>query len=90
MGLLVASGEVGLGLLLVLGFMTIPATLGLLAILICATLCTAVQKVQEQKPVDDIDCVSCYLWRVEGVYIVIAFALLCMGPGTWSVDAWLF
>lgn len=86
----VASIEVSAGLALIFGLLTIPAAFGLLAITIGATLCTAKQKVMEQHPVDCIDCVSCYLWRVEGLYIAMAVAILLAGPGRYSLDFALF
>jgi uncharacterized membrane protein YphA (DoxX/SURF4 family) len=86
----VACVEVSAGVALIIGLLTIPATLGLLGVLLFATFCTAYQKVCEQGPVDCIDCVSCYLWRVEGVYIAIAFSILAMGPGAYSIDKWVF
>lgn len=85
----VACVEIFGGLALIVGVVTEPAVLGLLGVLIFATWCTARQKVLEQNPVDPIDCLSCYLWRVEGVYIAIAVAILFSGPGPWSIDAWL-
>lgn len=74
------------GLGVIAGLLTHLATLGLLVVLLFATYCTAWQKVCEQKPVDMVDCVSCYLWRVEGVYIVIALCILALGPGVYSLD----
>lgn len=85
----VAFVEVFGGLAIVFGFLSIPATLGVLVLLTFATFCTAKAKVLEQNPVDPIDCLSCYLWRVEGIYITIAIVLLMMGPGNFSVDAML-
>jgi uncharacterized membrane protein YphA (DoxX/SURF4 family) len=70
----------------VLGLFTIPAALVLLVILLVATRCTAYQKVMEQNPVDRIDCVACYLWRVEGLYIGLAIIILLAGPGAYSID----
>lgn len=84
---LVACVEVLAGGALVIGLLTNLALVGLLGVLLCATFCTGKTKVLEQGPVDCIDCVSCYLWRVEGVYIAIVLALLCMGPGAVSLDA---
>jgi uncharacterized membrane protein YphA (DoxX/SURF4 family) len=86
----VACVEVGGGFALIFGLLTMLATIGLLVVLILATLCTAQTKVGEQCPVDGLDCCSCYLWRVEGVYIVIGLALLLFGPGAYSLDAMLF
>lgn len=82
----VALIEITAGLGIVLGLLTIPAALALLGILVFATWCTARQKVMEQSPVDPMDCASCYLWRVEGVYILIALAIVSMGPGVYSLD----
>jgi uncharacterized membrane protein YphA (DoxX/SURF4 family) len=84
----VACVEVFGGLSVIGGFLTRFATTGLLTVLLFATLCTAMQKVCEQRPVDGVDCVSCYLWRVEGVYITIALCILALGPGVYSLD-WL-
>jgi putative oxidoreductase len=77
----------GLGVLF--GLLTVPAALGLLAVTACATVCTAKPKVMEQHPVDRLDYISCYLWRVEGLYIGMALAVLFAGPGRYSLD-WLF
>lgn len=84
----VACIEVAAGLAVTFGLLTNLALLGLLGVLLFATLCTAREKVKAQDPVDCVDCVSCYLWRVEGVYIGITLALLCLGPGHYSLD-WL-
>ena len=84
----IACIEVSGGVAVIVGLLTVPALLGLLGVLVCATLCTAKEKVCEQQPVDRIDCVSCYLWCVEGIYLVIALALLMSGPGALSMD-WL-
>ncbi len=83
---IVACVEVSAGVALIVGLLMNLAVLGLLGVLLFATWCTAKQKVLEQKPVDCIDCVSCYLWRVEGVYIAIAVVLLILGPGYLSLD----
>lgn len=82
----VAIVEVSAGMALIVGLLTMPATLGLLVVLIFGTICTARGKVQEQNPVDPIDCVSCYLWRVEGVYLAMAVLILLQGPGRLSLD----
>jgi uncharacterized membrane protein YphA (DoxX/SURF4 family) len=81
--------EVLAGMALIVGLLTPLAALGLLVLLLVATRCTARQKVMEQKPVDKVDCVACYLWRVEGLYIGLAILILLLGPGAYSLDAWL-
>lgn len=86
----VASVEIAAGFAVILGLVTMPALCGLLCVLLFATWCTAREKVCAQNPVDQVDCISCYLWRVEGVYITVAVSLLCLGPGTWSLDHLLF
>lgn len=83
----VACVEISAGMAIIVGLLTLPATMGLLSVLLFGTYCTARVKVCEQLPVDKIDCVSCYLWRVEGVYIAIAIAILALGPGHYSLDA---
>lgn len=82
-----AGIEVFGGLGLLLGLATMVSAVAILALTVRATLCTAAVKVKEQNPVDTIDCVACYLWRVEGVYIALALLILLLGPGTYSLDA---
>lgn len=82
--------ELFAGLGVIFGLLTPLSALGLFVLLLVATRCTAVAKVREQNPVDKLDCVSCYLWRVEGLYIVQAMIVLLAGPGTYSLDALIF
>jgi uncharacterized membrane protein YphA (DoxX/SURF4 family) len=84
-----ASAEVLGGLALIAGLFTYAAAIGILLLLLVATHCTARTKVAEQNPVDKLDCVACYLWRVEGLYIGLAVLILLLGPGAYSLDAWL-
>lgn len=78
--------EVFAGAAVVVGLLTVPAAFGLLVTLLLATRCTARDKVMEQNPVDKLDCVACYLWRVEGLYIGLALIILLAGPGAYSID----
>lgn len=78
--------EVLAGVAVVIGLLTLPAAFGLLVTLLVATICTAYDKVMEQNPVDKLDCVACYLWRVEGLYIGLAIIILLAGPGAYSID----
>jgi uncharacterized membrane protein YphA (DoxX/SURF4 family) len=81
--------EVGGGLALIVGLLTTIAASGLLILTLRATMCTAWAKIREQNPVDSIDCVACYLWRVEGIYIALSALIVLMGPGEFSLDALL-
>lgn len=83
----VAFVEVFAGLALIVGLLTNLAAVGLLGILAVGTYCTAREKVLAQNPVDRVDCVSCYLWRVEGPYLALVVGLLFTGPGRYSLDA---
>lgn len=83
----VAIVEIAAGVALVVGFVTPLASLALLATLLFATRCTAVEKTLKQNPVDKVDAVSCYLWTVEPHLIVFALVGLTGGPGAYSIDA---
>lgn len=77
----VALIEVVGGLMLIAGIFSAFAALGLLVLTLFATRCTWRSKVYEQNPVDCLDICSCYLWRVEGLYVVMASVVILAGPG---------
>lgn len=79
--------EVGAGLFLILGLLTRTSAFGLLVVTLAATVCTAREKVAKQGPVDRIDCIGCYLWCAEPLYIVMAIIILLIGPGLYSLDS---
>lgn len=82
--------EVGAGLFLIFGLLSALSAFGLLTVTTAATFCTAKEKVTSQKPIDKIDCVGCYLWCAEPLYIVMALVAITAGPGSWSLDALLW
>lgn len=84
---IVAYIELSAGAGVLVGFITPIASLGLLAILIRATLCTGKEKTMRQNPIDKLDVCSCYLWCPEPIYIAVAFSILSMGAGRYSLDA---
>jgi uncharacterized membrane protein YphA (DoxX/SURF4 family) len=86
----IAAAEVLAGCALVVGLLSVPAALGLLAILIYATKCTHKDKVAKQNPVDGVDWVCCYLWTPEPLYIAMAAFIVLVGGGAYSLDAVLF
>jgi uncharacterized membrane protein YphA (DoxX/SURF4 family) len=82
----VALTEISGGLGVAFGLLTVPAAFGLCLTTLFATCCTATAKILEQNPVDAIDWVSDYLWRVEFLYLVIALNIMLSGPGYFSLD----
>jgi uncharacterized membrane protein YphA (DoxX/SURF4 family) len=82
----VAVAEVLAGLALVVGFLVVPAALGLLVLLLYATKCTHKEKIEKQNPVDCIDRWCCYLWTPEPLYITMALVLVLVGGGAYSLD----
>lgn len=85
----VAIVELLAALALIAGLLTVPAAFGLAVVLIFATICTAKEKVMKQNPIDGIDCVCCYLWLVEPLYLLLVTVIMFCGPGRYSLDWFL-
>lgn len=86
----VACIEIFGGLAVLVGLLTPLAAVGLFAVTLGATACTAYEKTMKQHPVDRIDCACCYLWNVEPHLLVAAAVLAATGGGAYSVDALLW
>lgn len=74
----VAIVEVSTALALITQVLEEIAILGVFVTLCVATRCTAKQKVMEQNPADYIDIVGCYLWRVEGLYLIMTVCIIML------------
>lgn len=83
---IVAVGEVLAGLGLILGLLTLPSALAIIVIMIFANKCTPRAEIRQMKPVDCVDWFACYLRLVEPLYLSMAFVVLMLGPGRYSLD----
>lgn len=86
MAAFIAVIEMLSGLGVIFGLLTTLSAVGLLGILLAATICTAKEKTWRQNPIDRIDIVNCYLWNPEPVYIILALVVIVFGPGWLSLD----
>ena len=82
----IAWVEILAGLALIVGLLSTLSAAGLLVICVIGTMCTGYEKTMCQNPVDRIDVCSCYLWCPEPIYVVLALAIVLVGPGTYSLD----
>jgi uncharacterized membrane protein YphA (DoxX/SURF4 family) len=78
--------EVGAGLLLIIGLYAPLMAFALFVVTALATRCTWRQKVYEQNPCDALDVCACYLWRVEGLYLIIAACIIFGGGGAFALS----
>lgn len=87
---IVATIEVGGGLLLIVGLYPALMAWLLFGVTAFASMCTWKHKVfVEQNPVDRIDVCSCYLWRVEGLYLIMAACVILGGGGALALSDYL-
>lgn len=86
---LVALGEIAAGLAVIVGFLTVPAAMVLLVILVFANCCTPREEIPLMKPVDKLDVLRCYLHLAEPLYLILAIGVIFIGPGMWSLDHWI-
>lgn len=83
----VAGVEFVAGALLVLGFLSSPASMALLIDMIVATLTEAISTMP--KGLSPLNWLDDFLYLPEVLYALIFIWLLCSGPGKFSVDYWL-
>jgi putative oxidoreductase len=83
----VASVEFVCGSLLVVGFLSTPASVALLIDMIVATLTEAISTLP--KGLSPLNWLDDFLYLPEVLYALIFIWLICSGPGKFSVDYWL-
>ena len=82
----VPSVELLGGIAVAAGFLTSGAALMLLAICIVACVAEASAKVESFKPIDEADRIDDWLYLPEVLYALMLFAVICAGPGGYSID----
>jgi uncharacterized membrane protein YphA (DoxX/SURF4 family) len=84
---LLPSAEFGGGWALIIGFLSVPAALGLLMICVGAIALDAVKRIRTWQPVDRADWLGDLLYVPEALYSIGLTVVLLAGPGPWSLDA---
>jgi len=87
---LLPSAEFTGGWALIMGFLSVPAALGLLAICVGAIALDALKRIRQWRPVDRADWLGDLLYVPEALYCIGLAVVVLAGPGRWSVDARLF
>jgi len=83
----VAAVEFVCGSLLIVGFLSSPASVALLIDMIVATLTVAVSTLP--KGLSPLNWLDEFLYLPEVLYVLFFIWLICSGPGKFSVDHWL-
>ena len=84
---LVAGAEFSGGLALAIGFLSVPAALGLLIISIGATFTDGIKRIPGWRPIDKADFLDDVLYLPEVLYVLLLLFVILAGPGPYSVDA---
>lgn len=90
MMLVVPLAELAGGLGVTVGALTTVAAAGLILLCLGACAVDGLKRIPGMKPLNLADWVDCFLYLPEVLYILMLGVLICIGPGRWSVDAWLF
>jgi putative oxidoreductase len=83
----VASVEFVCGSLLAVGFLSTPASVGLMIDMIVATLTQAISTLP--KGLAPLNWLDDFLYLPEVLYVLFFVWLICSGPSRFSVDYWL-
>jgi putative oxidoreductase len=83
----VAGVEFVCGSLVVVGFLSSPASVALLIDMIVATLTSALSTLP--KGLSPLNWLDDFLYLPEVLYVLFFVWLICSGPGKFSVDYWL-
>jgi len=83
----VAGVEFVCGSLLAVGFLSTPASVGLMIDMIVATLTEAISTMP--KGVSGLSWLDDFLYLPEVLYVLFFVWLICSGPSRFSVDYWL-
>lgn len=79
------------GVALVLGLLTLPATLGLIAICIVACCTDGIPNVTSRfHPIDKADWLDDVLYLPEALYLAMLVVVVLAGPGHYSLDRLFF
>src|SRR6202161_1709022 len=83
----VAGVEFVCGSLVVVGFLSSPASVALLIDMIVATLTSAISTMS--KGLSPLNWLDDFLYLPEVLYVLFFILLICFGPGEFSIDYWL-
>lgn len=82
----IPSGEFLGGLALIVGFLTVPASIGLMALCVGACVLDGFKRIPEWKPLDLADWLDDVLYLPEAIYVCLLMIFTANGGGRWSVD----
>lgn len=84
---LIPGAEFMGGLALIIGFLTLPAALGLIIILLGAICLDCWAEVEAKHPRDAFDWFAKAVYMPEGLMVIVLVSIILTGPGMISADA---